>query len=466
MAVQTQPDRAQYRLIITRRRAIEILVSKRFSGSALPCIEVLAHARLAAQLVAGAKQKCNLDTYCLSIGSLPALREDPCPDKFALMEAVRQDDPVPPNVTWISSIEAVSGDVLLPTDQLAVRSSLEDLDRHAASPEAGPFARSGWIKELFRWVCNQIDPLGLSPTGAFEQLNASPTFNLMRIETTGAAVWFKATGQPNKRELGISVALDRLFPGHVPRVLGVHPIWNGWLSEELKGPALDDSADVRVWAGAARALADLQIAAISRTEALLESGCRDLSLHQLVDQIKPFLARVRELMALQTKQSPQILNNSEIGALGERLNDALNELHKRRIPATLGHLDPNPRNIIAAPNRYGFLDWAEGSVTHPFFTFEYLCEHARRAFAEPDSVAERLAAAYIEPWQSFFSSESIKQAMSISPLLAVYACALNTNAHSPEAFRNPARAGYFRSLARRAHREAEKLATRSDRCLA
>ncbi len=466
MPAQTEPDRAQYRLIITRRGATEIFLSKQLSGWALPKIEVLAQNRVAEQLVRGAKQKCGLETYCLLTGILPTSETASYLERHAVMEAIRQDGDARHDAIWISSIEAASNGALLPADHLAVRSSLEDLDRHLARPDAGPFARPGWLKELLNWVQSQIEPLGLCATGAFQQLNAGPAFSLLRLETTTAAVWFKATGEPNTRERGISVALDRLFPGHVPRVLGVHPIWNGWLSEEIAGRTLDDSADVRAWDVAARTLAELQIASIAKTEVLLQSGCRDLRLDQLGRWIEPFLARTKELMAMQTKPSPQILTDSEIGALGDRLGGALAELHKHGIPSTLGHLDPNPRNIIASRTGCRFLDWAEGSVTHPLFTIEYLCEHARRTYPQPGAGTETLVAAYLQPWHSFFSPQTLARAMSISPLLAVFACAVNATASSPEILRHSAFARHFRSLARRAHREAEKLATRSDRCLA
>jgi hypothetical protein len=227
--------------------------------------------------------------------------------------------------------------------------------------------------------------------------NASPTFSLVRIETTGPAVWFKATGEPNAHELPISIALHRVFPNYVPRILGVHPTWNAWLSEEVPGSTLDDLADIQAWADVAKALAELQIASVTKTNMFLESGCRDLRLPQLVEQIDPFLARMSELMEMQTKQPPQILTDSELSVLGDRLRAAFYELEQYRLPSTLGHLDLNPHNILVSPARCCFLDWAEGCVTHPLFTFEYLREYSRRSLSEPDAVAETLVAAYLHP---------------------------------------------------------------------
>src|ERR1700733_1921395 len=196
MPAQSEPDQAQYRLIITRRGATEILLSKQRGGCALPQLEVLARARVAEQLVSGAKEKFGLETYCLWTGILPTSEAAPRLERHAVMEAIRQQQAALPDAIWIPSIQAASNGTLLPADHMAVRSSLEDLHRHLARPDASPFTKPGWIKELFHWVQSRIEPLGLRATGDFQQLNASPGFSLMRIKTTTGAVWFKATGEP------------------------------------------------------------------------------------------------------------------------------------------------------------------------------------------------------------------------------------------------------------------------------
>lgn len=463
MATEMRSDRTQYSLIITRRKASEILLSAQHLRWSLPQVEVPDGVRVTGQLLSRIKREYHLDTYCFWSKSMPPSPEVCCRNKYAVLEALHQNDETHPATMWISSARAASETAFAPVDRAAISSSLEDLDRYIAEPGKGPFAKPGWIQELFCWVRDQIEPFGLHTTGKFEQLNASATFSLVRIETTGGAVWFKATGEPNVQELPISVALHRLFPNYVPRILGVHPSWNGWLSEEVQGQK-PDAADARAWAEVAKALAELQIASASHTDTLVESGCKDMRAEQLAGQIDPFLVRVNELMAVQTSNPPQILTESELQFLGDCLRGAFYETQRNRIPWTLAHLDFNPGNIVVSPTRCCFLDWAEGCVAHPFLTFEYLREHARRLLPRP--LTEKLVAAYLGPWQSLFSAESLALAMSNSPLLAVFACAVNVNLRWPHVLCNPASAGYLRSLARRAYREATKLATRSNRCLA
>ena len=157
--------------------------------------------------------------------------------------------------------------------------------------------------------------------------------------------------------------------------------------------------------------------------------------------------------------------HAQMDALGECLTAAFAELRTLHLPAALGHLDPNPQNIIVSPSSCCFLDWAEGCITHPFLTFEYLREHARRHFPRSDAPTEGLLAAYLRPWKTCFSDEILQRAISLSPLLAVFVYAVaGEKWRSVEAFENPVLAGYLRALARRAWREAQQFAARSDRC--
>lgn len=465
MSTEARVGTSRYRLIITRRNATEILLSGGPFGASLLQVEVRSSARLTEQLTARVRQDYHLETYCLMGKEASASSEIPSPVRYAVLEALDSDDEAPRSTAWIPFRACLSSETLLPADRLAISSSLETLDGYTSDPARGPFARPGWIEELFGWLDEVMRPFGLCATGKFEQRTASPTFSLLRIETNRGAVWFKATGEPNAHELPISVALDRLFPNSVPRILGVHPNWNAWLSEEAPGHTLDHFRSVGAWALAATSLAKLQIASVPKTHILREAGCQDLRFHQLEAQIAPFLRRAGELMSLQAKEPPKVLRDPELRFLGDCLKAAFSELAKHKMPSTLGHLDCNPGNILVSPCACRFLDWAEASVTHPFFTFAYILEHARRNLAGPDAPDDVLASAYLRPWQSFFSRETLAQALAYSPLLAVFAYAIASKKwSSPEAIQNRPLAGFFRSLARRAYREAAQMGTRRELC--
>jgi hypothetical protein len=462
-----QSDRQVYLLIITRRAAAEILLERSGPSWRLPRLEVSPRRRIAEQLTAAARQAWQLETCCLFLPRIASATDNRLSHRCALMEAAGDSDRLPADLRWVLSSVAIGEATFPEEDRAAIAGSLEEMERYKANPATGPFARPGWLAELFAWIQDVVSPLGLRLTGGFRQLNASPTFSLIRIETNRAALWFKAAGRPNAQELPVTVALARLFPDCLPELLGVHAGWNGWLAHEAPGATLDGLKEISAWTRAAKALAQIQIASIGKSRELLESGCQDLRLPRLIGEIDPFLHRASGLMAMQTKRVPVALTDDDLELLGGELKAACLALQDTGIAETLGHLDFNPGNILVSAEGCRFLDWAQACVTHPLITFEYLAEHSRHRDFGTATAEAQIAATYREPWSGLLAPGEFARAHSRSPLVAIFAYAVGTRGFgSPEFFENPAVASYFRSLTRRMYREAVQLRGRSEPCLA
>jgi hypothetical protein len=459
MSFDQETNQEIYQLIVTRRHASEILL-RSGSGSSLPHVTILRGERIAEQLTAELYAQCGCQSYCLFV--LTHAAEFP---RCAVMEVPDLDELASEGTYWKPFNAVMRSAVESVGDRTVIERSLEELDFYRRELNAAPFARPGWLPELLAWAQPQLDSLGLRLTGAFTQLNASPAFSLIRLETNNSAVWFKATGEPNRHELPATACIERLFPGYVPELLAVHPAWNGWLTRDVLGTRLDQDAELSAWSKAAEDLARLQILSIGNEDELLEGQCKDLRSPGLVAQIDPFIDRMRELMASQEKQTPAPLTDPELTRLGNHLKQACSSLCELGLPDTLGHLDFNPGNIFILPGRSVFLDWAEGCVTNPLITFEYLREHLRRNHMNDLRAIEGMVAAYVRPWESFLSPHTFRQAMVMSPLVAVfvYAVAGNTWRWSEESLQ-PSVAAYFRSLARRMYRETLHSIERREQC--
>jgi hypothetical protein len=172
-----------------------------------------------------------------------------------------------------------------------------------------------------------------------------------------------------------------------------------------------------------------------------------------------------ERMALQRKQPPAVLSDSDLAFLREALQQACSELQDLDLPDVLAHIDFNPGNIVVSPERCIFLDWAEGSLMCPFLTFAYLREHARRSqlFAAESQV--QIEAAYLKPWRSLLLACDLARGMDLSSFVALFAYALALDNHTPrETPESPTLAGFLRGLARRMYREAVDMMGRSELC--
>jgi hypothetical protein len=449
-------------VILLRHSERRLLLRKTESGFVLPSVEIPRWERLAENLTAAVKKEFGCDAACL-FPLTNSSEATPQHKRYEVMESWNRAECVA-GTTWQSIVSLTLESFEDGAEFQAVERCLEELAR-CDRPDS-PFARKGWFVELRDWAANVIRPLGLELSGPFQQYNASPTFNLTRFETTGAAVWFKATGEPNRREFPITLRLANLFPTFMPEVVGTKPEWNGWLSREADGKSLGESKDVSLWEYAASEFAKLQIESRPESESILPLGAHDLRCNVLLAAIDPFFDVITRLMDQQTKITPSKLNREELSLLKVRIDDVLTLLSELGVSNTLGHLDLNPWNVVVANGKCTFLDWAEAYVGYPFFSLEYLLQHFRREVRAGIDCEADVIDAYEAPWRQLVSGARGDVALALTPLAAVFAFAVGTEIwKDEEQLRDPKIAGYMRSLVRRMNREAVQSMGRRSPCL-
>lgn len=456
MDSQQQFERETYRLIVFGPTETAVLVNNTQAGFVLPSVELSHSGRVAENLTIALKREWGCDGVCLFTADCFPEDRNSNRNHYEVLECWR-DARIKAETEWMPISFLSVNSFLDEADFRTLQQCVHQLEAYERDTSA-PFARRGWISTLRKWTSTVICSIGLELVDSFQQFNASPAFSLIRFETTGAAVWFKAVGKPNLREFSITLKLAELFPSLMPEILGIKPEWNGWLSREVNGKNLGETKDIEVWERAAADLANLQIQSISCSESLLSVGVRDLRRDALLSAIDPFFNLVSRLMDEQPKTPPATLTQEELSLLRVLVDDALTILADLRIPTTLGHLDLNPWNLIVSTDRCVFLDWAEAYVGQPFFSLEYLLEHFRHGAEEDSKFEPRIINAYKIPWREFLSDDCIDEALGLASMAAVFAYAVGGDTwKDAERLREPKVAGYFRSLARRLNREAMQL---------
>ena len=442
--------------VILRHSNSEILLARDGFNFELPIVMIPKWRRVAQEITESILRLWGLKTIVLF---QPEARSNASADTdhYVVLEARDSSWQPPASFGWVSR-QGLRYRLLSTEEACSLEEALATADAHNDGSLDGAFARAGWFDDLVSWAQEQIDPHRLSLTGKFRQLNGDPSFSLVRLETTGPAVWFKAVGEPNRHEFPLTVMLARHFPNYLPSLIAINPSWNGWLTFEVAGSMLDENSDLSSWEKAAGTLAKLQIESVQQTQALLDASCRDISALALLEQIDPFFDVMAEIMTKQPKVPPPVLSLHEVHALGVQLKEICSCLGELGLPDTLGHLDFNPGNIVAAGDGCVFLDWAEAYVGHPFFTFEYLREHLARMHPTETGWGPRVTSRYLEPWKCLVSAEKLSRALEITPLVAVFAYAAGTGAwQDAQRLENPQLAGYLRALTRRMHREARRV---------
>jgi hypothetical protein len=462
---QQQDDRDTYLLIITRRNGSELLCLPDGPYHALPSVDIPRWQRVAEPIRNALKTHLNVDAYSLfTCPCEPATSEKSC-TLFQAMECVHPNEPLPPTASWAPFRSLTIASFRDGDHSRMISNALRTLSHHDDTRRAGPFAKPGWLRDMCSWIAQQIEPLKIRLTGNFRQLNASSSFNLMRFETTGPAVWSKAVGKPNTREFNIVSTLAALLPEYVPPIIAVRPEWNAWLTTEVEGASPDADSNFSTWRTISARLAELQIASLHEMPRLMSAGCRDVSASSLLNSTDEFFSIMNKLVKQQTKTPPSILTSEEIVDLNEQIKEILSLLAASAIPDALNHLDLNPGNIFVSGDRCTFIDWAEAAIGHPFLTFEYLLEHLTRLRPYHADKREELVSAYASQWEDFAPPAAISDALALAPLIAVFAYAISTAIwREPETLGSPRVAGYFRSLLRRMKHEANALENRTLEC--
>jgi Phosphotransferase enzyme family len=453
----------RFLILVTRNDASELLLESSPNGARLPGLSIPAKTRLAAEITGAIENRWNLKTYCLF--TLAAEDTSDSGASTAVLEAGPFSEPLPDGISWHSLASLAQADFVDPSNSATIERALGTLEQYRRGQLHGPFAQTGWLRRVTDWVEGEGEGIGLRLHGTFRQLNASPTFSLIRFETNGSALWFKAVGQPNLHEYSIIRKLVIDFPQFVPRFVASRAQWNAWLSVEADGTHLCKDSHLRDWQRAATTFAHLQLATFGNALHLIDVGCKDVRPLSLLNHVQPFFDFLAESMDQQTKPSPAPLARQEIQSLAREVKTSLDLLADSDIPSVLGHMDLNPGNILVGESRCVFLDWAEGAVGHPFLSFEYLREYWRKLHGADTAGEKALVCEYTSAWQSFVSPSAIKVALEHTPLVAAFAFAvLDKPWERPESLRY-ATAPYLRSLTRRMKREADALKQRRAVCV-
>jgi Phosphotransferase enzyme family len=436
----------------------EVLLGLEGTHRTLPQLQIPRWQRVAEYLTAAFKETCGIDAVSVSSVETHPAESGSEQITYEIMEPhVPRRDEAPRDKHWVAVDSLVESGFHDPNDFQALRQAVAQSIACGEDPFPGPFARLGWFHELEEWVQEKIGPQGLHLNGRFRQLNAYPMFSLIRFETEGPAVWFKAVGVPNRRELPLTLTLARLFSCSIPEIIATRSEWGGWLSREAVGSLLTECSTLGAWEAAARDLAELQIHSLGRSVSLLDLGAHDLRARALAEMVEPFFCAMGEATERQTNLAAA-LSREQLCCLSGRVQHALAALENTGFSDTLGHLDLNPGNIVYSPSGSVFLDWAEAFVGHPFLTFEYLLEHFRRVFGQDHAGEAQLVTHYSSRWCSFVCESDIRRALDVAPLVAVFAYATGNRLWMEQRrLQEPWPVGNLLSLTRRMERESHAL---------
>jgi hypothetical protein len=266
--------------------------------------------------------------------------------------------------------------------------------RMTAAPQ--PWDHDGWFVEMSAWVDARLTDAGIRRRGPVRQVRAWARAALLTLDSDHGRLWAKAVPSVFAHEIAVTELLADVDPGVVPPVVAADRTLGRIITEHVEGSTLAAIGDDPViWTAALSRLAEIQRVLAADLDALQVAGVAAAPLDRLATSVPALLADDDLLLV----GRPGGLSSSEAGSLRRRvpaLVDACRALAASGVPDSLEHGDLAADEIILGPMGPVFLDWSDGSITHPFLSAVSLLQSR----AATDADADALVSAYLGPWLS------------------------------------------------------------------
>jgi hypothetical protein len=280
-------------VVLGCNRAAVLLVPTT-AGYSVPSVSIPQHVRPAEHLSHAVRERWGIKALCLF--NLDAEGGEQGENRNQVMELCSPDCSHARGAEWVSFDRVPECRFSTAGESNVINALLQIVNDRSCSLLQGPFSRVGWFDAVCNWVEQVIEPLGLRLTDHYSQWNADPVVSLIRLETSGPAVWFKAVAHVSSHEYLITIMLGRLFPQYLPTLLGTKAEWHGWLAMEAAGQDLNSDLLAGRWIAAARALTQLQTQSMHKHLHLLQAGALDFRIGTLRDVVVPFTKSVWNLI--------------------------------------------------------------------------------------------------------------------------------------------------------------------------
>ena len=246
------------------------------------------------------------------------------------------------------------------------------------------------------WVDGRLREGRIRRHGAMSVVRVWARAGLLTFETDRGRMWAKAVPSVLAHEIALTELLEDIDPGIVPPVVAADRALGRIITEHVEGPALSALAgEPAVWAATMSRLAEIQRVLASEPGELMDAGTVAAPIARLETSLPTLLGDDELLMV----ERPGGLTRHEATALRRRipaLVRACRALAASGVPDSLDHGDLGADEVILGAMGPVFLDWSDGSITHPFLSAAALL--ADRAGSP--SVTDELATAYLGPWLS------------------------------------------------------------------
>ena len=229
-----------------------------------------------------------------------------------------------------------------------------------------------WRQLAVSWLDEQLAVAGVRRTREVEQPHLRPWATVLKAQTTGGTVWFKACGPATAFEVGLYRLIDHVAPEHVLSPIATD-LTRGWivlpdgglsLGDHLTGAELAHAMETAV-----SSYGHLQRTLAPHVGDLLALGITDMRPASMPGRFEEALQAVGAHIEASGDATDRTTYERVLG-LGETVGTWCDELAAAGGLLSLDHNDLHPWNILTTradgTGRAKFYDWGDSVVAHPF----------------------------------------------------------------------------------------------------
>lgn len=328
--------------------------------------------------------------------------------RFYALDNLSPDKEEIPGAVWLPQGRVNSFGLANPDHRSVIHAWFDWMENDAA--QRADWAKRGWFHQARDWMIEQLDRLGIVPSGPVEQLRAWSRSCVLRVPTSEGWVYLKDVADVFSYEPVITRVIAQRHPGCAPDVLVVDVARSWMLMRDMGGEVLSAEHDLEKWQEAIRLFAAIQIDMTKHTRMLISLGCPDHNLDHLSTQIERLMANLPA--GLTQEEMHDLMQIAPV------LQKRIDTLLDRHMPLTLGHGDFWSGNVIIADENIHYYDWSDSCITHPFFDLTFFLSDLEARFPDSAQVRDQLRDIYLESWQKTASLDFLRETYQLARPLA------------------------------------------------
>jgi hypothetical protein len=241
-------------------------------------------------------------------------------------------------------------------------------DERATTGARAGSSKVSALSELTAWVDDRLSVVGIRRRSEPAVVRSWARALTVSFDTDRGPMWAKAVPEVFAHEIAVTTLLADIDPGCVPPVAAADVALGRIVTENVAGPLLTSLPDrPDAWAATLSRLAEIQRVLAAEPTELAVAGVVAVPIRAVADAVPRLLGDDALLMTGQ----PHGLTAPEVAGLRARAAafiDACHALADSGVPDSLEHGDLSADEVILGEMGPVFLDWSDGSITHPFLS--------------------------------------------------------------------------------------------------